>query len=147
MSPPWYDRFVGVREANPTGAPREILVIDDQPEAREMIGLSLQRLGWVVHLAANAADAMAIMKASHGSLGLALVDVVMPDMDGMSLARRLRAAHPRLGIILVSGKLNDESRWIVSEEGFRFLPKPFKLRQLGDMVASVLGDLDSSVSP
>jgi DNA-binding response OmpR family regulator len=64
----------------------------------------------------------------------------MPGIDGMSLARKLRASYPRLGIILVSGQLNDESRWIVSEDGFQFLPKPFNLTHLRDAVVSVLGE-------
>lgn len=105
-----------------------------------MIATLLARLGWTTRQAANGAEALARMEVAPAAVGLALVDVILPDTDGMSLARQLRARHPRLAIVLLSGQLNDESRWIVSEEGFRFLPKPFSLEQLRDVVADILGD-------
>lgn len=142
MSSTWYERLVGIAESGAEKGPREILVVDDHPEARELIVLLLTRLGWKTHVAANGAQALAVMKASHAEIGLALVDVILPDIDGMSLARRLRDGYPRLAIVLLSGQLNDESRWIVSDEGFRFLPKPFSLAQLRDVVAEMLGDPD-----
>jgi CheY-like chemotaxis protein len=120
--------------------PKEILVIDDHLEAREMIVALLSRIGWKTHQAADGAAALGAMKAHHATVGLALVDVILPDTDGMSLARQLREEYPRLAIVLLSGQLNDESRWIVSAEGFRFLPKPFSLPQLRDVVAEMLGD-------
>jgi DNA-binding response OmpR family regulator len=61
----------------------------------------------------------------------------------MSLSRQLRDEYPRLAIVLLSGQLNDESRWVVSGEGFRFLPKPFNLPQLKDVVVEMLGEPDA----
>jgi CheY-like chemotaxis protein len=124
-------------------ARREVLVIDDHAEARDVIALLLDRLGWPVRSAATGREAISIMTAQHATVALALVDVILPDTDGMSLARELRDRYPRLAIVLLSGQLNDESRWIVSEEGFRFLPKPFSLPQLRDVVAEMLGEPDS----
>ncbi len=108
-----------------------------------MIVALLARLGWKTQQAANGAEAVNVMKANHAAIGMALVDVILPDTDGMSLARQLRDEYPRLAIVLLSGQLNDESRWIVSAEGFRFLPKPFSLPQLRDVVAEMLGDPDA----
>ncbi|HSI08904.1 MAG: response regulator [Rariglobus sp.] len=141
MSSSWYERLVGIPGVGKV--PREVLVIDDHPEAREMIIALLARLGWKTRQAADGAEAVGVMKAGHAEIGLALVDVILPDTDGMSLARQLRDEYPRLAIVLLSGQLNDESRWIVSDEGFRFLPKPFSLPQLRDVVAEMLGDPDA----
>ncbi|CAM2789185.1 response regulator [Rariglobus hedericola] len=126
--------------SEPEKGAREILVIDDHSEAREIIVTLLARLGWATRQAATGAEGLEVMKAGRDCIGLALVDVILPDTDGMSLARQLRSEYPRLPIVLLSGQLNDESRWIVSAEGFRFLPKPFNLTQLRDVVAEMLGD-------
>lgn len=139
----WYERLVGIAGAGAVKGPREILVVDDHPEARVLIVTLLTRLGWKTQTAEDGAQAISVMKASHAEIGLALVDVILPDIDGMSLARTLRDAYPRLAIVVLSGQLNDESRWIVSDEGFRFLPKPFNLAQLRDVVAEMLGEPDS----
>lgn len=111
-----------------------------------MVGLLLERLGWTVRKAASGREALLMMGEGHDAIGLALVDVMLPDTDGMSLARSLRGKYPRLAIALLSGQLNEESRWIVSEEGFRFLSKPFNFDQLRDLVAGLLGD-SASPSP
>jgi two-component system cell cycle sensor histidine kinase/response regulator CckA len=103
-------------------------------------------LGWSSQCAGSAEEATAMMARHHEKVGLALVDVMLPDMDGMSLARELRGRYPHLEIVLLSGQLNDESRWIVSDEGFRFLPKPFSLDQLRDVVAEILGDPGENVA-
>jgi DNA-binding response OmpR family regulator len=135
--------LVGFPASGAGKLPREILVIDDHPEAREMIVALLTRLGWKTHQAADGAEAVSVMKANQASIGLALVDVILPDTDGMSLSRQLRDEYPRLAIVLLSGQLNDESRWVVSGEGFRFLPKPFNLPQLKDVVVEMLGEPDA----
>lgn len=142
MFPNWYERIASWSAAKPGGAAREILIIDDQEDAREMLVALLGRMGWATQRASCGREALAVMAAHQDTVGLALVDVILPDFDGISLARELREKYPRLGIVLLSGGLNDESRWIVSEEGFRFLPKPFKLRELQDVVADMLGDAD-----
>jgi DNA-binding response OmpR family regulator len=140
----WYQRLVGVPGDDAGKIPREILVIDDHLEAREMIVELLVRMGWKARQAGDGAEALSAMKAHHTSIGLALVDLILPDTDGMSLARQLREEYPRLAIVLLSGRLSDESRWIVSEEGFRFLPKPFTLQQLKDVVAEMMGNPDAT---
>jgi DNA-binding response OmpR family regulator len=142
VSSSWYERLVGIATAEKTAGPREILVIDDHAEVREMIVTLLSRLGWQTRQAATGAEALSAMATARGTVALALVDVILPDTDGMSLSRQLRAEYPRLEIVLLSGQLNDESRWVVTAEGFRFLPKPFNLTQLRDVVAGVLGDAD-----
>jgi DNA-binding response OmpR family regulator len=135
---------MGFADSGAGRVPQGVLVIDDHAEVREMIVALLARLGWGGRQAADGAEGLALMEAAQAEIGLALVDVVLPDTDGVSVARQLRARYPRLAIVLLSGRLNDESRWVVSEDGFRFLPKPFALEQLRDVVAEALGDPDSA---
>lgn len=117
-----------------------VLVIDDHADARAIIITLLSRLGRPALGVETGKEAVDTIEAYPESFGLALVDIILPDTDGMSLARELNRRWPGLGIVLLSGQLDEESRWVVSEEGFRFLPKPFSLKSLESVINEVLGD-------
>jgi CheY-like chemotaxis protein len=129
---------------SPTAAPRGILVVDDQPEVRTVVKQLLERLGWSVRTAAGSDEATAILRQEGDGVALAFIDVLMPDCDGVSLAMRFRKEWPRLAIVLLSGNLKEESRWVVQEQGFRFLPKPVGLDELRDVIAEMTGGAGSS---
>ncbi len=74
--------------------------------------------------------ALEFWKSEGEGISLVFTDVMMPGMDGLSLARELRQKSSGVPIMLLSGHINDDSRWIVSEEGFCFLQKPFTLEEL-----------------
>ena len=118
---------------------RAILIVDDNDQVREMVAAVLDRFGWAVKQAASAEEAAIVMAADNARIALALVDVILYQTDGLSLARMLRTNYPHIQIVLLSGQLSEESRWRVSEEGFRFLPKPFTLEQLRGVVTDILG--------
>lgn len=139
MNPSWYQQLVGGAPAEPS-SPREILVVDDQPEVRAIVREMLERAGWVVRAADTSASALEILAERGESIGLALVDIILRESDGLSLARELRRMRPKLAIVMLSGRLNEESRWIVHENGHHFLPKPFSFAELRDTVATILGD-------
>lgn len=125
----------------------EVLVIDDQAEVRDLIGLILARLNRPVRLAATGAEARVVLAEHAATVALALVDIVLPDVDGLSLAREMRNKYPGVKVVLLSGKLDEESRWVVSEDGFRFLPKPFPVAALADLVNEHVGDIGPETKP
>lgn len=145
-SPSWFRRFIGCFGLPTAKPPREVLIIDDDSGTRDTLAIALKHLGWTPRVAPSGEAALVVMAASADTVGLALVDVVLPDIDGLTLARNLHATYPKLKIVILSGRLTDESRWIVSEEGFKFLPKPCDLRDLRDAVAEMLGDNEASKS-
>lgn len=79
-----------------------------------------------------------VTQAENGRLGLeawqndqaafqlVLSDVFMPEMDGLSMAKEIRKRSRTVPIMLMSSKLDENTRWIAEEAGFRLLPKPFK---------------------
>jgi two-component system cell cycle sensor histidine kinase/response regulator CckA len=70
-------------------------------------------------------------------------DVVMPGMDGVTLARLVRLERPAIRIILISGYSEDVARnGIDPAEGIHFLPKPFSLKQLAGAVKQVRSELE-----
>lgn len=117
-----------------------LLVVDDQPEICRMVSLVLGQSGWNVIEVASGADALAAVRESGARISLALIDMVLPDMAGSSLALRLREFSPALSVVMVSGWLGAEMISVVSAEGYRFLPKPFTLDELTGIVRIASGE-------
>ncbi len=78
-------------------------------------------------------------KQENQKIDLLVTDVVMPNMDGPTLAQRMRQTSPGLKIIFMSGYTEDKLKDHMGENIF-FLPKPFTLKQLAAKVKDVLGD-------
>ena len=132
--------MVGASRPSSSRVRREILVVDDQAEVRAVLQDMLERLGWEVRTAGGEDEALKILAGHADDIGLALIDVMMPECDGVSLALRLRQIHPGLAVVMLSGMLKDETRWVISEQGFRFLPKPFAFAELTALLTEVMGD-------
>lgn len=143
----WYHRLFPGACSPSRPALREILVVDDQPDVRAVLRGMLERVGWRVLTAASREEALVLVADPRSGVVLALVDVILPGTDGVSLALELQQVRPRLEILMLSGRLNDESRWIIRERGYRFLAKPFGYEQLRDVVADILGEPDASSRP
>lgn len=109
--------------ANPAGW---ILLVDDELAIREMLTGFLADSGIDVVATAEATAALAALDARGTEPLLALVDVLMPGMDGLTLARKLRARFKRGRIIIMSGHLTDASWWPEDLRDVEFLPKPFR---------------------
>ena len=71
---------------------------------------------------------------------LIVSDVVMPQMDGPTLIKRLRETRKDLKIIFISGYAEDAFRKNLDAKNVNFLPKPFSLKQLAGKVKEVLGE-------
>ena len=76
-------------------------------------------------------------------MDLMITDMMMPGMDGGTLARLIRVERPEIRILLISGYSEEVARGdIVDTDDFHFLPKPFSLSQLVAKVKDVLKDAD-----
>ncbi|RAR99957.1 response regulator [Cupriavidus alkaliphilus] len=116
-----------------------ILVVDDSPSLRRMIGACLRAGGFDVTEAADGDHAHALAVA--GSFGMLVTDQVMPGMDGLTLIRSLRATprYARMPILMLTteqdGSIREQAR-IAGASGF--LPKPFDPDGLMQAVAALL---------
>jgi len=116
--------------------PVTVLVVDDDPDVRELLDDYLSDQGFVVLAADSAPAARAALET--GSPSLALLDVGLPGEDGLSLARHIREHHD-IGIIMVSGAGETLDRIIGLEVGADdYVAKPFDLRELKARLKSVL---------
>ncbi len=115
-----------------------ILVIDDSAMVLAVVGKALRSQGYTTITVPSGVQGILTWEKHKAAVNLVLSDVFMPGMDGLSLARELRNRKCTRPIILMSSKLDDNSRWIAEEAGFRLLQKPFKDAELTDLVASLL---------
>lgn len=102
-----------------------VLVADDAPALRDLMATSLLRRGYEVRVARNGHDALAIA-AGMSSIDLLVSDLSMPQVDGVTLARRLRETRHQLPVLFVSG---DPAGILPAElpANTSFLHKPFSV--------------------
>lgn len=109
-----------------TGATGIILVVDDSAMIRTAVTKTLQSRGHTVHQAENGRLGLELWEQRKTEIQLVVSDVFMPELDGLSMAKEIRKRSRTVPILLMSSKLDDNSRWVADEAGFRLLPKPFK---------------------
>jgi two-component system, cell cycle sensor histidine kinase and response regulator CckA len=117
-----------------------ILLVEDEEGLRALNARGLSSRGYTVLQAGNGVEAIELLEKTGSKVDLVVSDVVMPEMDGPTLARELRSLSPGLKIIFVSGYAEDAFRKNLPEENgeFAFLPKPFTLKQLVAAVKETL---------
>jgi DNA-binding response OmpR family regulator len=100
-----------------------ILIIDDEPNLRRSLGLILQRAGYTVTTAANAAEALHLLRA--GAYDLAFLDIKLPDQNGIQLLPELRALYPNMPILILTAHATLDSAIRAVKLGARdYLLKP-----------------------
>ena len=118
-----------------------VLVVDDEPELRALLAEYFGRHGFAVHTAADAAAARSAI--AERTPTLAILDIHMPGENGLSLARWLREAHPRVGQVMLTTAGESVDRIVGLELGADdYLPKPFEMRELLARVRAVLRRID-----
>ena len=117
-----------------------ILVVDDDAEALAFCCSVLTESGYRVLPAASGEEALKIYRRENGGIDLALVDVVMPQMTGIDLAKRLEALERSPKVALVSGYTPEEMDRLIGEEGssYRIIWKPFDIHVFLQLVRNVL---------
>ncbi len=110
-----------------------LLLVDDEVEFLEPMKARLERRGIACTTAVSGAEALAILGSSP--CDCAVVDVKMPEMDGLELLRRLRRLYPALPVVLLTGHASAELGVKGMELGaFDYLLKPIELDVLLDTV-------------
>lgn len=116
-----------------------VLVIDDEPDVRNVTELMLRRLGLHVLSAADAAAALRSLEAHVQTVRLIVIDVTMPDMAGPELARALLTLQPEARFIIMSGHSEREAlNGFPAEAIAGFLAKPFTFAELAAHVRTVI---------
>jgi len=113
-----------------------ILVADDEAHIRDVVQYALEREGYRVVTASDGAQTLA--RVREGGIDLVVLDIVMPELDGLAVCRRLREEHA-VPIIFLSSRSEEVDRVLGLElGGDDYVVKPFSPRELAARVTSVL---------
>ena len=117
----------------------KILLAEDDNDMRRFLAKALEKAGYEVTSYDNGGSAYERLREEPFSL--LLTDIVMPEMDGIELARRATELDPDLKVMFITGfaavALNPDSK---APKDAKILSKPFHLRELVDEVAKMLED-------
>ena len=117
-----------------------ILLVEDEAMVRAVAERALARQGYKILTATNGEEGLEMLEDSEVQIDLVISDVVMPTMDGPTMARAARAKRPDLPIIFMSGYAEEQLRKSIDLENIGFLPKPFSVQQIGQAAREALAD-------
>lgn len=114
-----------------------ILLVDDEPQLRKVFARRLRQEGYQVTEAADGAEAFELLNTA--AFNLIITDLRMPKVDGVKLARLVRAKWPTLPIILLSGgHLPEEASDVMLRGNAHFIQKPLKPDSLIETVQRLI---------
>ena len=112
-----------------TGGPLRILVVDDEPAILRFLQASLESQGYVVATAANARAALDMVK--RHTADLVVLDLGLPDVDGLDVIRHIREGGETLPIIILSSRENEDAKVKALDLGADdYVTKPFGIDEL-----------------
>jgi len=115
----------------------KLLVVEDEPNIRELLATSLRFAGFEVHVAADGATA--IKQANTHQPDLVVLDVMLPDMDGFTVTRKLRDSGRILPIVFVTARDSVEDKVKgLTVGGDDYVTKPFSLEEVVARIRAVL---------
>ncbi|WP_270937901.1 ATP-binding protein, partial [Falsiroseomonas oryzae] len=157
----WLPRHEGTSDSPPPAEPppavvapkpaearegRTILLVEDEPALLSLAERALRRAGFDVLPAASAEDALELLEKGAPTPIALVSDVVMPGMDGLALAAKLRERDPDLPVLLVSGYAEVALGRDLEAERLKLLPKPYALADLVAELRAILPRKRAEVS-
>ncbi|HDN80949.1 MAG TPA: response regulator, partial [Chloroflexi bacterium] len=118
---------------------QRILVVEDEEDVKEMVADVLRENGYTVFTASNAREALEIFEVEEGAIDLVFTDVILPDIHGPELVKRLMLRNPQLRVLFCSGYMQEHSEGReVQEKGLPFIQKPFSVLGMLQAVRNAL---------
>ena len=121
------------------------LVVDDEAAVREVVRRALEAFGYRVISCASGAEAIVRFRASQSDVRLVVTDIMMPEMDGPTLAQALRAIAPSVPILGISGACDSATMQHLQTLAFTtLLAKPFTV---GELLTAVHDAIEAAANP
>jgi two-component system cell cycle sensor histidine kinase/response regulator CckA len=117
-----------------------ILVVDDNEQALTLVEEALTSRGYKVMVTSKGLEALPVLDSKKGeAVDLVIIDLVMPDVDGMELAEKILKKRPNIRILVMSGYADDVVvHGVFESDNVDFLAKPFSIRDLFTRVTALL---------
>ena len=113
----------------PDGSPVRVLVVDDEGNLTELLRMALRYEGWEPYTAGNGTDAVKIAREVRPDA--IILDMMLPDFDGLEVMRRIRADEPNMPVIFLTAKDDVADRIAgLTAGGDDYVTKPFSLEEL-----------------
>jgi CheY-like chemotaxis protein len=126
----------------PQGNHQRVIVADDEERVRALSRHLLERLGYMVTMAADGREAVALFSELRHENPLVLLDLTMPHLDGAGALRAIRALDANARVVLMSGYSEHAAMQQQLGRGVRgFLQKPFRMEELARTLANALADI------
>ena len=117
---------------------KRILVVDDDPDIRQVLFDRMSSFGYVVETAVDGREALDALR--RGGFDGMLLDMRMPQIDGLEVLRRTRKSHPGLPVVVVTAlSVQRQAAQAVAEGARAYLLKPFDASQLKQVVEQHFG--------
>jgi len=117
-----------------------ILIVDDESPVRNVLAMSLEHLGYKVATAASGREALDYFSSVAGGVDLVILDMLMPQMPGEEVFRRLKELQSDVRVLVISGYSSAELvSEILDNGGKGFIQKPFAIDELSRKVRECLG--------
>jgi CheY-like chemotaxis protein len=122
----------------PEGSPATVLVVDDESPIRSLLACLLEPLGYDVLEAGSGSEAIAIAAQSSQPIDVVLLDFQLPEQDGASVLRALRALRPQIPVIVQTGHQGPELLARLGDQCVDgVLEKPFRADCLSELIERV----------
>ncbi len=129
-------RNAAVQRITPTRGSEKIMIADDEPEMLTLVENALKDLGYSVVCAKNGIEAV---ENASDDIRLIILDMIMPEMDGVTALRCIRQKTPNVKVLVSSGYTSPEKTPVLERLGIEgFVQKPFELAKLAATVRDVL---------
>lgn len=121
--------------------PATILLVEDDAAVRDITAEILEEVGYSILIAATPQQALELVADNSTAIDLMLSDVIMPDMNGRELSRRIADLRPEIKVLFMSGYTSDiiDQKGIIAE-GLHFVQKPFDRTSLLNKIVAILND-------
>lgn len=116
----------------------KVLILEDDESIRNMLVLNLKRFDFQVYEAATGEEAL-MVAASNNDIDIAILDIMLPGIDGIEVCKRIRKSHPFTGIIMLTAKAQERDKVSALEGGADdYVTKPFGVAELMARINSLL---------
>jgi CheY-like chemotaxis protein len=112
-----------------------VLIVDDEENQRRTLSIGLRLEGFDVLVAGSSPEALQVLAAASPQVDLALIDLMMPGINGLELARQMRSLFPAVRVVL-SSAYHLSARQVERADcgAIGFVPKPYRLAELSSFL-------------
>ncbi len=116
----------------------KILIVDDEKVIRDLFEFTLGYSGHAVTLADTAEKALECIRTED--FDIVFIDIVMPEKDGVELLKEIKALHPQLPVVMMSGySITDKRKEALNEGAVTCLNKPFEVEDIKRIIKETIG--------